>query len=172
MDDPETLTFGPGRTMANSALPVLIYRSALPADGGDFDALFQKTNWRGIWHNGVYDFDHYHSNAHEVLGVARGRARLQLGGDEGSAIEVSRGDCIVLPAGTGHRRISASSDFEMVGAYPPGQEHYDICRQRSADADYRIARIELPKTDPVRGSAGPLLRLWSGSRDQSLARST
>ena len=161
MDDPETLLFAPGRTMPNSALPVLVYRAALPAAAADFDALFRKQGWRGIWHNGVYDFDHYHSNAHEALGVAHGRARIQLGGDEGRALEVSAGDCLVLPAGTGHRRISATPDFEMIGAYPPGQESYDLCRQRSADADMRIERVPLPKTDPVRGSGGPLLALWT-----------
>jgi len=160
MAEPEIMTFSAGRSMPNSALPVVIYRGALPPDGADFGALFQKNAWRGVWHNGVYDFDHYHSNAHEVLGVARGRARLQLGGDEGTAIEVSAGDCLALPAGTGHRRISASADFEMIGAYPPGQESYDICRQRSADADLRITRVALPKTDPVRGLTGPLLSYW------------
>ena len=146
--------------MANSALAVLVYRGALPVDPADFDALFRKNGWRGIWHNGVYDFDHYHSNAHEALGVGRGRARLQLSGDEGEAVEVTAGDCVVLPAGTGHRRINASPDFEMIGSYPPGQESYDVCRQRSADADTRIARVALPKSDPVRGASGPLLALW------------
>jgi uncharacterized protein YjlB len=171
MDDPETLILKPGRTMPNSPLPVLLYRRALPPNNADFDALFRKNGWRGIWHNGVFDYDHYHSNAHEVLGVAHGRARLQLGGDDGSAVELSAGDCVVLPAGTGHRKLGASSDFEMIGAYPPGQEQYDICRQRSIDADTRIARVAPPKTDPVRGADGPLLSLWA-RRDQSLARST
>jgi uncharacterized protein YjlB len=159
--DPETLSLQRGKTMPNSRLPVLLYRGALPAETADFDALFKHNGWTGVWHDSVYDFDHYHSNAHEVLGVARGSAGLQLGGSEGRKIEVSAGDCIVLPAGTGHRRLSSSPDFEMVGAYPAGQEHYDICRKLLAESDRRIASVALPESDPVRGTDGPLLKLWS-----------
>jgi uncharacterized protein YjlB len=158
---PETLMLGPGKAMPNSRFPVLLYRGALPAEAADFDRLFRDNGWVGIWHDGVYDFDHYHSNAHEVLGVARGEASLQLGGPEGRKVDVTAGDCIVLPAGTGHRRISSSGDFEMIGAYPPGQEHYDICRKWLAEADRRIAAVALPRTDPVRGADGALLKLWS-----------
>ena len=135
--EPQTLVFPPNGRMANSRLPVLIYRAALEA--GEFDALFKGNDWVGIWHNGIYDFDHYHSNAHEVLGIGRGRATVQLGGDVGQAGEVAAGDALVLPAGTGHRRISASSDLLVIGAYPPGQQHYDICRDRSPEAELRIS---------------------------------
>jgi len=48
----------------------------------------------------------------------------------------------------------------VVGAYPPGQQHYDICRERSTEADLRISKVALPATDPVRGPDGPLVRLW------------
>lgn len=157
---PQTLILQPGETMPNSRLPVLIYRGALP--DGHFDALFQANGWRGIWHNGVYDFDHYHSNAHEALGVARGRAVLQLGGETGERVEIAAGDAIVLPAGTGHRRLDRSEDFLVVGAYPSGQEHYDICRTRSPEAELRISKVRLPDSDPVRGQDGPLARLWGG----------
>lgn len=157
---PETLTLPRGTAMPNSPLPVLLYRGALPAEAGDFDQLFRSNGWTGIWHDGVFDFDHYHSNAHEVLGVGRGNARLQLGGDEGRPVDVVAGDCLVLPAGTGHRRVSASGDFEMIGGYPPGQEHYDICRERDPATFDRIAEVPLPPTDPVRGADGPLLLLW------------
>ena len=156
--EPQTLVFPPNGRMANSRLPVLIYRAALEA--GEFDALFKGNDWVGIWHNGIYDFDHYHSNAHEVLGIGRGHATVQLGGDVGQAVEVAFGDVLVLPAGTGHRRISASSDLLVIGAYPPGQQHYDICRDRSPEAELRISKVKLPATDPVRGKDGPLLRLW------------
>lgn len=158
---PQSLVFAPGKTMPNSRLPVLLYRGALAADAADFDTLFRANGWVGIWHDSVYEFDHYHSNAHEALGVSKGQASLQLGGPEGQTVEVAAGDCIVLPAGTGHRRISASADFEIVGCYPPGQEHYDICRKRLEEADRRIASAALPKSDPVLGSGGGLLTLWS-----------
>jgi uncharacterized protein YjlB len=162
---PQALTLQPGDTMPNSRLPVLIYRQALGQDAtnkaGDFDRLFEANGWRGIWRDGVYDFDHYHSTSHEVLGVSRGTAKLQLGGDGGKAVDVEPGDVIVLPAGTGHRMISGSDNFVVIGAYPPGQEHYDICRERSLEADLRISKVELPKTDPVGGVDGPLMRLWT-----------
>jgi uncharacterized protein YjlB len=156
--DPTTLIFPPDARMANSRLPVLIYRGAL--ESGTFDALFTANGWVGIWHNGIYDFDHYHSNAHEVLGIGGGRAKVQLGGDIGQAVDVSTGDVLVLPAGTGHRRISASRDLLVVGAYPPGQQNYDICRDRSPEAELRISKVAMPQTDPVRGKDGPLLTLW------------
>ena len=155
---PETLRLEPDTSMPNSPLPVLVYRRAL--EDGTFGRLFERNGWSGVWHDGVYDFDHYHSNAHEVLGVARGHARLQLGGSSGRPIEVGRGDVLVLPAGTGHRCLDSSSDFEMVGAYPPGQAHYDICRERSPEAELRISKVTLPTTDPVHGADGPLVKLW------------
>lgn len=153
---PDTLLLDPGETMPNSRLPVLIYR----AEAGGFEKLFASNGWVGIWRNGVYDYDHYHSNAHEVLGVEAGRATLQLGGKEGQSIDVSSGDVIVLPAGTGHRRLSRSADFSVVGAYPRGQSSYDLCRDRTPEAELRITKVEMPKSDPVRGAKGPLLSLW------------
>ena len=162
--EPQTLLLQPGRTMPNSRLPVLIYRNVLARDttrkAGDFERLFAENGWRGIWRNGVYDYDHFHSNAHEVLGVAQGKATLRIGGETGRAIDVEAGDVLVLPAGTGHRRVSKSENFVMIGAYPPQQEHYDICRERSPEAELRISKVALPQTDPVGGRDGPIARLW------------
>jgi uncharacterized protein YjlB len=163
--EPQMLMLQPGETMPNSRLPVLIYRKALTDDtassAGGFERLFQENGWRGIWRNGVYDYNHFHSNAHEVLGVAQGKATLQLGGDSGKAVDVEAGDVLVLPAGTGHRRISRPENFVVIGAYPPGQERYDICRERSPEAELRISKVVLPQTDPVGGKDGALRRLWS-----------
>lgn len=163
--EPQTLLLQPGETMPNSRLPVLIYRNVLARDttkkAADFERLFAENGWRGIWRNGVYDYDHFHSNAHEVLGVAQGKATLQLGGEGGKAVDLEAGDVLVLPAGTGHRRIGRSENFVVIGAYPPGQERYDICRERSPEAELRIRKLALPQTDPVGGNAGALRRLWS-----------
>jgi uncharacterized protein YjlB len=160
---PETLHLAPGETMPNSPLPVLIYRSALPARAvlaADLEKTFEAAGWGGMWRDGIYDFDHYHSNAHEVLGIARGNAVVQLGGATGQAVTVNAGDVLVLPAGTGHRRISASPDLQVVGAYPPGQSRYDICRTRSPEAELRISKVARPPSDPVTGLAGALTELW------------
>lgn len=160
MTEPETLLLPPGATMPNSRLPVVIYRKVLEGAARGFDSVFRANGWTGTWRNGVYDYDHFHSNAHEVLGVDSGRAAIQLGGDEGQAVNVEAGDVLILPAGTGHRRVSRSSDFAVSGAYPPGQEHYDLCRSRTPGAELRITKVAMPATDPVRGKDGPLLRLW------------
>ena len=160
MSDPDTLLLPPGTLMPNSRLPVLIYRKVLEGGARGFDSLFRANGWGGTWRNGVYDYDHFHSNAHEVLGVDSGSARVQLGGDEGEAVEIEAGDVVVLPAGTGHRRISRSSDFAVSGAYPPGQERYDLCRSSTPEAELRISKVPVPASDPVHGMDGPLLRLW------------
>ena len=162
--EPQALMLQPDDRMPNSRLPVQIYREAIRLDAankaGDIDRLFETNGWRGIWRDGVYDFHHFHSNAHEALGVARGEATLKLGGESGREVEVGPGDALLLPAGTGHCRLRASENFVVIGAYPPGQEHYDICRDRTPEAELRISKVRLPESDPIGGAEGPLLRLW------------
>lgn len=164
---PQTLVLQPGQSMPNNRLPVLVYRGVLPPNAAskaaDFARMFEANGWAGIWRNGVFDYDHFHSNAHEVLGVGEGRATLQLGGDTGEPIDVEPGDVVLLPAGTGHRCLHKSENFRVVGAYPPGQQDYDICRHRTNATDARIAALPLPETDPVGGAAGPATRLWRNS---------
>ncbi|MHC8305906.1 cupin domain-containing protein [Pseudomonas sp. PB3P13] len=150
----------------NSRLPVLLYTS-VALDSADtasaFEALFSANHWPAQWRAQVFDYHHYHSNAHEVLGVAKGRARLKLGGPAGAEQVVEAGDVLILPAGTGHCSLEQSSDFLVVGAYPQGQEDYDIQRPDPATHDEsiaRIAKVKCPAIDPVYGDKGPLVDTW------------
>lgn len=153
-------------TYPNSVLPVILYKGALAAEKATASAieqLFRNNGWGGDWRNGIYDFHHYHSTSHEVLGIYGGMAQVQLGGPQGILLELSRGDMLVIPAGVAHCNLGSSHDFHCVGAYPPGQEQYDILRGRAVDrpaADERINALPLPDTDPVHGDDGPLLSLW------------
>jgi uncharacterized protein YjlB len=129
-----------------------------------FEALFAANGWGGSWRNGIFSFPHYHSNAHEVLGIARGRASVRFGGGSGMVLEVRPGDVVVIPAGVGHQNLSASADLLVVGAYPRGQEDYDLCRGEPGERPRvlaNIARVPLPEADPVHGRDGPLMRHWS-----------
>lgn len=151
----------------NSHLPVLHYHLR-PRPGADaaaaFEALFSEHQWSPLWRAGIFDYHHYHSTAHEALAVVRGRARVTLGGAAGQTLSLEPGDVLVLPAGTGHRCVESSRDFLVVGAYPRGQEDYDIQRPGSAnhaDSRARIARVPLPQADPLGGAQGPLMTAWS-----------
>jgi uncharacterized protein YjlB len=148
----------------NEHLPVLFYRNALHTDGANPAALceaqFRSNGWPPQWRDGVYDFHHYHSTAHEVLGFTNGHAKLILGGENGREFEVRGGDVLVLPTGTGHCKLTASTDFLVIGAYPPDQQ-WDICRSAPAEeAIARMRRLPFPKSDPVTGANGPLTTIW------------
>jgi len=148
----------------NPRLPVLLYRNVLKGTQAGsttrVENLFGSTGWPPQWVAGIYDFHHYHSTAHEVLGVAAGHARVMLGGPNGHIVELHAGDVALLPVGTGHCCLSASDDFTVVGAYPPNA-HWDICRAApSRSALDRMAAMANPRHDPVYGDTGPLLRYW------------
>jgi uncharacterized protein YjlB len=146
--------------------PLIVYRKAI-IFAGDFkaetiiDALFEANGWGRSWRDTVYDFVHYHSQIHEVLGIARGRGRLEFGGIKGRQLNLSVGDVAILPAGTGHRLLDASKDFLVVGAYPK-EGTYDECtdtRDRP-EAIKRILKTKKPKSDPVYGRRGACLNVW------------
>jgi uncharacterized protein YjlB len=157
---PEPRDFVPN----NPRLPVLVYERAFSPDAPDLASLmedrFQQNGWPPQWRNGIYDFDHYHAQGHEVLGIAAGSAVVVLGGNGGREIEVATGDVLLLPAGTGHRVVSQSDSLLVVGAYPPGQ-HGDVVREAASPAVLqKIAALSFPPRDPVAGQDGPILRLW------------
>jgi uncharacterized protein YjlB len=148
----------------NPRLPVLFYPKGIVIQGEDPAVLFEKTftdhGWPPQWRDGVYSYHHYHTEGHEVLGIARGHARLMLGGPVGRILDVSAGDVLLLPAGTGHCNLGASDDFLVVGAYPPGQRP-DICREApDAQQMANIAQLAFPEQDPVTGADGAVRQYW------------
>jgi uncharacterized protein YjlB len=150
----------------NPDLPFLIYGAALDLQGADpaaiCERLFAANRWGGSWRDGIYGFAHYHSTAHEVLGVCRGEASVRLGGASGIETTLRAGDVVVIPAGGGHQNLGSSPDFLIVGAYPAGQD-WDLCRGRPEERPRvldNIARVPLPEADPVYGGQGPLVEHW------------
>jgi len=69
-------------------------------------------------------------------------------------IEVVAGDVVLTPAGVGHCRLDMSGGLSVVGAYPEGQTA-DLRRENArdfGDAAECIARVGLPRLDPVTGA--------------------
>jgi uncharacterized protein YjlB len=164
--EPLAIVFEDDGLVPNNILPFLVYQGAVTLDPKQpeqtIENLFETNNWGGTWRNGVYDYLHYHATVHEVLGVARGHARVRFGGDNGTILEIKTGDIAILPAGTGHQCIKASDDFCVVGAYPPGAR-MEITRatpDNHAKALKTIPDVAKPPADPVTGKHGALMRLW------------
>jgi uncharacterized protein YjlB len=155
--------------------PLVVYRGVVRfPDNLDpaavLEDLFEYHGWGDTWRDGIYDYVHYHSRIHEVLGIARGTGKVQFGGRRGRTLHLKAGDVAILPAGTGHQCKAESRDFLVVGAYPPTGQ-YDVCtssedHERALKSIPKVAR---PRKDPVFGSQGPLLKAWKapGNRKQS-----
>jgi uncharacterized protein YjlB len=161
---PETYTFEDDGSIPNSRLPVLMYPGAAERDAGPgaYEKLFAGHGWLGAWRDGIYPFHHFHSTAHEVLGIAVGSVQVMLGGPAGLRFGLRAGDVVVLPAGTGHCNLGSSSDLLVVGAYPNGMD-WDLRRGDPAEHDEvlaNVARVPLPDQDPVQGDGGSLVELW------------
>jgi uncharacterized protein YjlB len=163
---PLAIVFEDDGLVPNNILPFLVYQGAVKLDPKypeeTIESLFAANGWGGMWRNGVYDYLHYHATVHEVLGVARGSARVRFGGDHGEVLEIKAGDVAILPAGTGHQLVSASNDFCVIGAYPPGSK-MEITRatpENHAKALTTIPKVARPPADPVTGKDGALMRLW------------
>lgn len=149
----------------NGLMPLLVYQKVLHIYGKaekEVIDLFETNDWANAWVNGVYDYHHYHSLAHEVLGVIKGSARIQFGGPSGIGILLEKGDAIIIPAGVAHKAIEVFDDFTCIGAYPGGQSP-DILTGKPGEKEMAIQKIkevELPIADPVYGTDGPLLVNW------------
>jgi uncharacterized protein YjlB len=162
MSDAETYRFADDGRFPNSALPLLVYRGALPPDPAAMERAFAANGWSNAWRDGIFDYHHFHSIAHEVLGIAAGEAQVAFGGPSGREVALRAGDVVVIPAGVAHRNMGQSADLLVVGAYPGGAD-YDIRRGDPAEhaaAVRAITGVRVPASDPVSGREGPLRRLW------------
>jgi uncharacterized protein YjlB len=155
----------------NPRWPVVIYRRAVrfPRDldpAAILEDIFARNGWQDSWRDSIYDYLHYHSRTHEVLGVVRGGAQVRLGGDKGRTLKVTAGDVLILAAGTGHQLLKAGTKFLVVGAYPPSGT-YDEClpdRKEHAVGVRRVKKVGLPRKDPLFGTTGALFRYWKPDR--------
>ncbi len=164
----EALTFADDGDVPNNRLPLIVYAGAVDPSSLDkataFEQLFQANGWGGGWRNGIFPFHHYHSTAHEVLGIAAGEATVRFGGEAGKTMTVKAGDAVLIPAGVGHKRLSASDDLLVIGAYPGGQRA-DLMREGAEDKDgirRRIAAVAMPSADPVGGDG---VLCWDGTTE-------
>src|SRR4029077_12332880 len=89
--EPQQLVFKDDGSIPNNALPLLLYREAFAPDRKDLASVmeqrFAENDWTGSWRAGVYPFLHYHSTAHEVLGVFSGSATTRLCGSRVTHLE-------------------------------------------------------------------------------------
>jgi uncharacterized protein YjlB len=153
-------------TFPNSILPVLLYRNVLhlPAlFAAQFvKRLFKRNNWYNSWDYGVFEYHHYHSITHEVLGIYRGTTTLQLGGKKGIDLEVAKGDVLIIPAGVAHKNLGKERQIHCIGAYPDGMD-YDINYGNVGErpqADRNIRKVPRPGLDPVFGNKGGINKYW------------
>jgi uncharacterized protein YjlB len=150
--------------------PLILYRNAVNLDerhdpAAVIEDLFQANGWSDSWRDGIYDYVHYHSRIHEVLGIARGKGRVRFGGRKGRIFMLKAGDVATLPAGTGHQCLAAEDDFLVIGAYP-SVGTYDECTtvEDRPRALKTIPKVALPRNNPVYGISGPLSKLWKKPR--------
>ncbi|MEM8488484.1 MAG: cupin [Bacteroidota bacterium] len=150
----------------NNQLPVLVYRNAirdLTVEYADyFEKTFQSNNWTNNWRDIIASRDHYHSTTHEVLGISSGSVRLNLGGQNGTAVEVTEGDVLVIPAGVGHYSLVTHENYQVIGGYPDGGDWDMIYNEpeKYLKAKEEIAQLSIPKTDPVYGHGMFLAKFW------------
>jgi uncharacterized protein YjlB len=164
MTEPLAFTFEDDGAIPNSSLPLLVYRDAGPADAAGIERMFAANQWPPAWRDGVHPFHHFHSTAHEALGVARGEASVLFGGPNGKVLTVRAGDVVVIPAGVAHCNQSQSDDLLIVGAYPDNASRPDLRRGKPDEHDaakQAVAQVPLPQADPVNGVDGFLRRSWA-----------
>ena len=126
------------------------------------EAMFARNDWPHSWRNGIHPYHHYHTTAHEVLGS---RAAAPACGSAAGRpnCRAARRRCRRDPGRGRAQARGASGDLLVIGSYPRGQNP-DMCHakpDRHDRAAANIAAVPLPATDPVTGTATPLLDHWT-----------
>lgn len=150
----------------NPSCPLLIYRDTLEGSGEElaerFEQTFKRNGWPPAWRYTIYDYPHFHSTTHEVIGVFWGEADVRFGDEAGFTARISAGDIVVIPAGVSHQRLWQTDGFQGVGAYPEGcavdevREDSDVSTSVVID---RISALKIPP-DPLEGGEGALGEAW------------
>src|SRR5690606_37517102 len=78
--DVESMVFGRNGYFPNSDLPVLVYRQAVEGavTAEAVQSAFARNGWPPRWVDTIFDYYHYHSTAHEALGVVSGTGELAV----------------------------------------------------------------------------------------------
>lgn len=171
MNAPETYSFSATDWCPNnSTCPLLVYRACLAGAGEElaenFERTFRMNGWPPAWRYAVYDYPHYHSTSHEVIGVFRGEARVRFGDSMGVTLHLAVGDAVVIPAGVSHERRWQAEGFTAVGAYPEGFSVDELRRSDAArrdEAARRIAGLPSPP-DPFGADGGFPSKIWNADR--------
>ncbi|KAL8737295.1 MAG: hypothetical protein Q9181_001819 [Wetmoreana brouardii] len=147
--------------------PLLIYHSAFQP-GTSTSTIESHLNTVGAvvpqWRYTMYSTSHFHSNTHEVLAIASGKAKLCFGGEDNpkrTEPTVAQGDVIVVPAGVAHRLLDdIDGGFTMVGSYPKGKS-WDMCYGKEGEEEKvrGIEHLGWFERDPIYGQEGPSLNV-------------
>lgn len=139
----------------NRDWPTLLYKSAFDGDeAGGRSLILRGGEWTDPWTWGVFPYHHYHTKAWELLLCVSGRASIQVGGDGGPVVSVSRGDLMLVPPGVAHKQLDEGGGFALLGSYP--REGFDgrIDTVRGVPTKEQRERIEschVPDRDPIFG---------------------
>jgi uncharacterized protein YjlB len=165
-DNPQHLMLAsPSGGVPNNPLPLIIWPRVVPEEeeiAAWFEKTFEENGWPPAWRYPIFPYTHYHPNTHELLGVAEGWAEVLFGGDSGRMVTLRAGDAVLIPAGVGHRQVSASEDFMVIGAYPHGMSP-ETLRDEPAKlkmAQEQVKKVPLPTQDPFTGKEGALTEIW------------
>ena len=171
-----------GSVPNNPRLPFLVYRGAIDLNGSpdpeerDRDARSRRNGWGDMWRNGIYPYVHYHSMIHEGMGIARGRAKVRFGGNNGREVEIAAGRRLraagrhrpSVPVGEprpdGDRRLSAERKVRSLprqqGRARQGDQHHPEVPLPDDRSGVRRRRPAAPALAPPRTAFASSIRDW------------